>query len=119
MAFKINTIPLCKNETIGASGTAGTFISDKIDLRDIMQQGSCSFTFVKSNSAATCGSCVLSYQVSSVNGTYIDAGTFGTHGSVKGAAVSSFTPIVAPFMKIKCVTGTSAPLVLTGELNVL
>lgn len=121
MAFKIDTFPLCMGETIGASGTAGTFLSDVIDLRDFMAQGQCGLTqYRQAASGATCGSSVIQYQICATrNGTFIEAGTFGTHGATPANHVNSFTPIVAPFMKVKCVTGTSAPLVLTAELHVL
>lgn len=120
--FKVNTIPICKDEIIGAQGTAGTFISDTIDMRDINVQGACSLTYGKAATGAiagTTGSSLLSYMCSATrDGTFSTAGTFATHGAVEGERITAFTPKLAPFMKIRAVTGTSNPLKLTAELNV-
>lgn len=122
MAFKISTIPLCKNEVIGAQGTAGTFTSDVIEMRDIAQRGECSLTYEKAATGAvagTTGSSVFSYLCGALSdGTFVAAGTFATHGNNEGARIKSFSPIVAPFMKVQVVTGTSNPLKLTANLHV-
>lgn len=122
MALKVTTIPLCKSEVIGAQGTAGTFTSDVVDMRDIVGDGVCSLTMVKhstSGDPGTTGSSVASYLVAgSRDGTFATAGTFSTLGHNVGPRIKSFTPETAPFMKIRVITGTSNPLVLTAELNV-
>lgn len=116
----ISTIPLFKNTSCGASGTAGTILSDPIDLRDICSQGVTSLSYSISSTAATAGSSLFGYQDCAVyDGTYRDAGTFGTQGVTKGQTGNvSFTTTCTPFIKIKCVTGTSAHALVTAELNV-
>ena len=122
MAFKINMIPLFKDEIIGAQGTAGTVISDIIDLREVCEHGACALRYDKAATgsvAGTTGSSTYTYLVASVrNGEYATGGLFATRGSYEGSRISAFTAVVASFMKIRVVTGTSNPLKLTAELNV-
>ena len=115
---KITTIPLFKITVTGASGTAGTSISDPIDLREISAIGNFSLSYGIVGTAATAGSTVFEYLGSPVyDGTYIAAGTFGTFGGV-ASGIISFSPVTIPFMKIKAVSGTSAVALITAELNV-
>lgn len=117
MAF-ITNIPLFKNTSVGASGTAGTCLSDPVPLSDICRQGACSLAYSIGSTAATAGSTVFSYLTCSVaDGTYVATGTFGTFTGIASGVVA-FTPVVAPFMKIKGVSGTSAHAKVTAELNV-
>jgi len=121
MAFKVHTIPICKNETVGAKGTAGTFLSDIIELQDHMEHGACSLIIEKAatgGAGGTCGSSVFTYFVASTrDGTFATGGAFSTRGHNEGPRAVAFTPIVAPFMKIGAITGTSNPLVLTAALH--
>jgi hypothetical protein len=106
---------------VGASGTAGTLLSDIIDLRDKMIMGKMSLTYGIGSTAGTAGSSVFSYLVSPTeDGTFRPAGTFGTHGDVLETDVLPISsPILAPFAKIKVVTGTSCSMLMTGELHVV
>lgn len=120
----VTTIPVFRN-TVVASGTAGgTSNSDPIDLREFNRQNrfSLSYRVGQSGTAATAATHTFKYLLSGVSdGTYCapvtgDGGTIGTAGS--GAAGSlgfiGFTPVVAPFMKIQCIVGTSG----SGNSNV-
>jgi hypothetical protein len=124
---KITTISLFKNTNIGVQGTAGTVLSDIIDLQDIdpaPSTFSLSYAIASTNGTAgagTSGSSTFEYLGSPTrDGTFRAIGTFGTQGD--GAAQSGFisisSPVVVPFMKIKAVSGTSNPVVLTAELHV-
>lgn len=118
---RITTIPLFKNTTVGALGTAGTAISDPIDLRDISRVGnfSLSYTIAGGGGQATAGTSIFEYLGCPVfDGTYLAAGTFGSQGATPASGIVSFSPVTIPFMKIKMVTGTSNAAVLTAELNV-
>jgi len=119
MAYKINTIPLFLNTLTGAQGTAGTSISDPIDLRDINAVGACAMTYgIAGTNGGTAGSTVFEYAGSSqFDGTYVAAGTFGTLGGA-GTGIITFTIPAIPFAKIKAVSGTSNPALITAELNV-
>jgi hypothetical protein len=118
MALK--TISLFKSNSCGAQGTAGTISSDPVDLRDIKDISKLSFTYTLGGTAATCGSSNFIYDVCPVyDGTYIPAGTFGTHGATKESDIIAInSPLLSSFMRVRCVSGTSNQLSLTGELNV-
>jgi hypothetical protein len=123
---EIKTIALFKSSKIGAQGTAGTGLSDSIDLKDMSPAPSAfalSYQIASTNGTAgagTAGSSKFEYMgCVDKNGTYVSLGTFGTQGD--GATQSgwlSFSSVVVPFMKIKAVSGTSNPVVLTAELHV-
>lgn len=116
----ITTTPVFKSTSCGATGTAGTILSDPIDLRDTFAQGIASLSYGISSTAATAGSTLFQYMDCPIyDGTYRDAGTFGTQGAVKGQSGNiGFTITLAPFIKIKCVSGTSAHAQVTAELHV-
>lgn len=120
---QINTIPIFKETVCGALGTAGTILSDPIDLREISRVGNYSLSYsINGGGAATAGSSTFEYLGCSVfDGTYIapTGGTFGTQGnSITQAGILSFSPVTIPFMKIKAVTGTSNLAAFTVELNI-
>jgi hypothetical protein len=117
----INTIPLFKNTIVGARGTAGTSISDPVDLRDIAVKGDISLSYaIAGTGGITAGTSSLEYLLASgSNGTFMAMGTFGTTAPAGASGVLSLgTVIVAPFIKVKVVSGTSNPTVVTAELNV-
>ena len=120
MAYhKITTIALFKNTLCGTKGTGGTILSDPIDLREISAIGNFSLSYgIAGTNAGTAGTTVFEYLGCPVyDGTYRAAGTFGTFtGAASGYL--SFSPVVTPFMKIKAVSGTSNPALITAELNV-
>jgi hypothetical protein len=121
---KIHTISLFKNQLVGTQGTGGTGISNIIDVRDIAAVGnfSLSYNIVATNGtvgAGSAGSTVWEYLECSVyDGSYVAAGTFGTFGAVLPSGIIAFTPILAPFIKVKVVSGTSNPAVVNAELNI-
>lgn len=119
MAYKITTIPLFKSELTGTKGTGGTSISDKVDLRDLAAVGDCTMRYgIAGTNSGSAGSTVFEYLSSSIeDGTYIASGTFGTVAGA-GTGLISFTMPAVPFTKIKAVSGTSNPAVITAELNV-
>lgn len=114
---KITTTPLFKSEQCGTKGTGGTSISDIVDMRTVeVGQYSMSYDIVGTN-GGTAGSTVFSYLGCALfDGTYINTGTFGTFGGVSSGFIS-FSPPLMPFMKIKAVSGTSNPAVITAELH--
>jgi hypothetical protein len=119
----VKSIPIFGNTVCGALGTAGTISSDPIDLRAETLTGNMSFSFTRGGTGATCGSSSFLYSVAPVyEGPYTMAGTFGTHGATKGSDLFSLGLLtsmrIGAFMKIHCVSGTSAHVVMTGELNV-
>jgi len=115
---KIHTTPLFKSKVTGATGTAGTSLSDPVDLRDISAVGNFSMSYSIASTAATAGSTVFEYLGCPVyDGTYVAAGTFGTFGGI-ASGIISFSPVTIPFMKIRAVSGTSAVALITAELNV-
>lgn len=120
MAYKITTIPIWKNTQVGAQGTAGTLLSDPIDMREICAEGACSLSYaIAGTGGATAGSTKFEYLgCAEEDGTYIAAGTFGTQGAAAASGIVSFSPVVIPFMKIKAVSGTSNPALITAELHV-
>ena len=123
MAYRgINTTFLWKEQSVGGQGTAGTVLSDPIDLRETNRQGnlSVSYKIALSGTFGTCGSSVLSYLTCPVyDGSYFAAGTFATFGvSATQGHIAISSPPVVPFMKIRQVSGTSAPLVVTAEFHV-
>jgi hypothetical protein len=120
MARKISTFPLFKNTQCGTQGAQGTSLSDVIDLRDLAPDTfSMTYALSGTGGAGTAGSALFSYAVSPTpNGTFIAAGTFGTFGAAPVSGVIAFSPILAPFMKIQGVTGTSNATLLTAELHV-
>jgi hypothetical protein len=121
---KITTIPLFLKRVIGVQGFAGTALSDVVDLRDISEVGRCSMTYTihgggTSGSDATSGSSSFQYLVSATtSGVFRAAGTFGTHGVGLENDILNIANIVAPFMQIKVVTGTSNAMMLSAELHV-
>jgi len=121
MERRITTRPLFKSTTIKA-GSSGT--SDIIDLRDVSKEGgfSMSWTIAPAGGIATCGTATFKYLLSPVyDGTYTTP-TGGTHGTSTGVSGNSnwvsFTPPVAPFMKVMCDMGTSGTALVTAELHV-
>lgn len=122
---QIKTVALWKGTKVGALGTAGTILSDIIDLRDVDPYPtafSMSYAIASTNGTAgegTAGSSVFELLgCATRDGSYVSLGTFGTFGN--GPAQSGFislSPILAPYMKAKAVTGTSNPAVLTSELH--
>ena len=121
---QIKTVALFKSTKVGALGTAGTILSDRINLADVEtapQTFSLSYGIASTNAggAGTAGSSTFQYLCSPTeDGTYVVLGTFGTQGN--GPAQSgfySFSPTLAPFMKIQAVSGTSAPALVTAELH--
>jgi hypothetical protein len=116
----IETIPVFRNSLCGATGVAGTIYSDPIDLRDIFRLGITSLSYSIGATGATAGSTLFSYSDCAVyNGTYREAGTFGTQGVTKGQSGNiNFTIVATPFMKVRCISGTSAHALITAELNV-
>jgi hypothetical protein len=116
----IYTIPLWKSTQCGALGTAGTLLSDPIEVKGINAMGTASLTYAIAGTGATAGSSTFQYLVSPErDGTYRAAGTFGTHGATPETDIIQFTLTPAPWVKVKAVSGTSAPLVLTAELNII
>lgn len=124
---KLTTRFLFKQQICGAQGAAGTLLSDAQDIRDITDTGVLGFTYTIASTngtagAGTAGSSTFEYLISSTfDGSYFSptGGTFGTQGI--GAAQQggiSFTPVPAPFIKIKAVSGTSNPAVISGELHI-
>jgi hypothetical protein len=118
----VKTIPLFKNTSAGVTSTAGTALSDPIDLGDIPSVTSMSMTYslASTGAVATCGSSVFSYLVSpTFDGAYRQAGTFGTHGATpENDIISLGTLRLSKFMKVQVTGGTSAPTVVTAELNI-
>ena len=114
------SIPLFKDTVSGALGTAGTALSDPIDLRE-KDFTSATLTYSHAGTGATCGSATYEYLVSPLKDIgYVAAGTFGTTGAGKPSGLFNIgSPIaVAPFMKIKAVSGTSGHVLITSELNI-
>lgn len=120
--MKITTIPVFKNTRVGALGTAGTILSDIVDLRDVSAQGNFSLTYgiASTSGVGTAGSSIFEALVCATReGTFVTGGTFGTQGNGPAqAGILTFSPPVAPFMRVKAVSGTSAPAVITAELNI-
>jgi hypothetical protein len=126
MAY-ITTIPLWKSSEIGSGSAGGTSLSDPIDLREInrLNNFSLSYSIAKSGDATTAATCMFHYLLSSLrDGTYTNpiggsGGTIGTAGTgIVTGEIRPFTPIVAPWMKIKVIAGTSGTALVTAELNV-
>ena len=121
MERRITTRHLFKSETIKA-GSAGT--SAIVDLRDISKEGqfSLSWTVAPAGDAATCGTTTFSYLLSPVfDGTYATptGGTCGTMANDAGEGDwASFSPPVAPFIKVLASVGTSATALVTAALHV-
>jgi hypothetical protein len=105
-------------------GTSGTLTSDAIDMRDLAAVGSCALTYkVNKVTAATAGTVAFTYQYApTFDGTYIQpsgAGTIGTATVVDGnTALVAFTPVLAPFIKVVAICGTSAPALVTAEVHI-
>ena len=123
MAHKgVNTFFLWKGRKVGDQGTAGTVLSLPMDLRDVNRQGNLtvSYSVALSGTFNTCGTSVLTYLTCSVfDGSYFAAGTFATFGvSATQGNIAISSPPPVPFMKIRQVSGTSAPIVTTAELHV-
>jgi len=130
--FVITSIPLWKDSNWG---TGSTNNSDPIDMRDIAAQGKCSLSYrlAGSGGAATAGTVAFTYQVSNVGpggiagtGWITPGGKSGTEGTIgttlvatNDAKVFEFTPVLAPWMRIRGMVGTSAPVVMSAELNVV
>lgn len=127
MAYKISARTVFAASVVGTTaGTlGGTSLSDPIDLRDISRIGNFSLSYIinANGGRATAGTTSFTYLCSgSRDGTYIKpagAGTIGTAAVTDGDTdIFSFSPVVTPFMKIRAITGTSAPATVTAELNV-
>lgn len=121
----IKGITVLAGVTVGSGSAGGTNLSDPIDLRDISRVGSFSLRYISNGAsgAATAGTVGFTYLCSqSRDGSYIKpsgAGTIGTSAVTSGDTdIFSFSPVVTPFMKIRAIAGTSAPAVVTAELNV-
>lgn len=120
MARKITTFPLFKNSQCGTQGAQGTSLSDAINLRDLGPNTfSLTYSLAGTGGAGTAGSSLFSYLVSPTqDGSYVAAGTFGTFGATPASGAIAFSPVLAPFMKIKGISGTSNAVLLTAELHV-
>jgi hypothetical protein len=121
MAYKITTIPILANTTIGSGSAGGTSLSDPIDLRNVNRQGSFSIIYDigASGAAATAATCGVTYLCAQrFEGPYILAGTactVGTGGGLAGSqGVIAFSPITAPFMKLRLIAGTSGTAKVTN-----
>lgn len=125
---EITTIPISVNQAVGTGSAGGTSNSDIIDLRDINKNNNfaLSYRVGAAGAAATAATVNFKYLLSSTkDGTFAapitgDKGTIGTAGS--GAAGScgiiGFTPVIAPFMKIQAIAGTSGTSLVSTELHV-
>ena len=122
---RITTIPLFCRTLIGTSGTAGTNISDIINIRDISDDSigkySLSYGFTGTAGAlGSAGTTTFEYLGSPTEaGTFVTLGTFGTYGvAAQGPGVMAFAPTLVPFMKIRAISGTCNTAYITAELNV-
>ena len=123
----IKSFALFKNTQIGTQGVAGTGLSDVIDVRDLSPwQASLLYTIAGTGGAATAGSSNFMYLgCSTRNGNFVLCGTFGTQEASPQSGIKSLAPppntqlMVAPFMKIQAVSGTSNALLLTAELSLI
>jgi hypothetical protein len=120
---KITTIPLFCRTLIGTSGTAGTNISDIVNIRDMDSIGKFSLSYGFTGTAGALGSAgttTFEYLGSPTEaGTFVTLGTFGTYGvAAQGPGVMAFTPTLVPFMKIRAISGTCNTAYITAELNV-
>jgi hypothetical protein len=127
MAYRVTTIPLWKQSAIGSGSAGGTNLSDPIDLREInrLNNFSLSYAIAAAGAAATAATCMFHYLLSPTkDGTYVyplggSGGTIGTAGTgIVAGEVRPFTPILASWMKIKAICGTSGTALVTAELNV-
>lgn len=120
---EIHTISLFSNKQLDG-GSAGT--SQVIDLRNIAESGSFALALkTGAGTNGTCGTTVLSYVVSSTrNGSYVTPSggyAIATSGTDGGTAYYSFSPAVAPYMKVIATqTGTmgDADVNISAELIV-
>lgn len=99
---EIHIIPVFNNKSLSA-GDVGT--SQIIDLRNIAQRGDFALAFsVAKGTAGTAGTTAFSYAVSSLRGgTYVAPSAsvgIGTAGTDVTQDIATFTPVLAPFMKI-------------------
>lgn len=111
----ITTIKLFSNESIAASGSA---TSVAVDLREIAQEG----RFSVYSAITGSGTVKIEYLVApEEDGTYIEpagASDVAT-GLAAGSAAASFSPVVAPFLRIKATeTGGANGVGLSLWLNV-
>ena len=121
---RITNIPLFLNKSLSA-GDAET--SDSIDLRYNSNNGVFSLAHgIAAGTSTTCGTTIFSYTGCSVyGGTYLSpasSGTFATSGPAIAGRITTFTPVLVPFMKIIATqtgAGTAgANSKVTAELNV-
>jgi len=121
---RITTIPLFLNKSLSA-GDSET--SDPIDLRYSANNGVFSLSHgIAAGTSTTCGTTIFSYTGCSVfNGTFISpasSGTFATSGPAIVGKITTFTPVLTPFMKITATqtgAGTAgANSKASAELNV-
>jgi hypothetical protein len=125
---EITTIFMLKNTAVGTGSAGGTNSSDIIDLRDINRKNNftLSYRVGAAGAVSTAATVNFKYLLSyTKDGTFAapitgDKGTIGTAGS--GAAGScgliGFTPVIAPFMKILAIAGTSGTALVSTELHV-
>jgi len=124
MAFKIQTRNVFAAASLAVTG--GTSLSDPIDLRDIVRSSNVfglSVLVKPVGAAATAGTTSWTYQSSQDRGGIYTkpagAGTIGTAIGTSGTIDAwSFTPVVAPFMKIQVIAGTGGG-VIDAFLNVM
>jgi hypothetical protein len=92
-----------------------------VDLRQIAQDGTFSIKYTVTGD----GTCKFEYTVcDTIDGTYLEpsgasdiASSITSSSGTSGTDWVSFSPILAPFMKIKCTeTGTSNAVVVTLSL---
>lgn len=123
----IKSFALFKNTQIGTQGIAGTGLSDVIDVQELSPwQASLLYTIAGTNGAATAGSSTFMYLgCSTRNGNFVLCGTFGTQVATPHSGAKSLAPppntqlMVAPFIRVQAVSGTSNALLLTAELNLI
>lgn len=124
----ISTFALLRKSAIGSGSAGGTSLSDPISLMDSNYNNnfSLSYTVIPAGGVGTAATVNFTYQIGPTqDGPFAapitdDKGTIGTAGS--GAAGSNgvigFTPVIAPWMKIKAVAGTSGTALVTANLHV-
>ncbi len=125
---KITSFGLIANTAVGSGSAGGTSFSGPIDLRDANGRNNFSLFYKVGVSGAvgTAATVNFNYVVSNtIDGTYVtpingDKGTIGTAGSGADGSCSvlSFNPIIAPWMKIKSIAGTSGTANVSLDLHV-
>ena len=121
---RITNIPLLLNKSLSAGDSA---TSDQIDLRYIANNNVFSLSHnIAAGTSTTCGTTIFSYTGCSVSGgTFVSPsanGTFATSGPAIVGKITSFTPVLTPFIKIIATqtgAGTAgANSKVSAELNV-